>query len=207
MGMVALTLGTQETQRSVRFRDWHIAWLIAFTSAWSAFLRIFATLATIPLAATQITCGSAPIKTIATTKLQKADIATAKPANLAGPPMRVDRIEFKTNVRMQILRRAGFPENPRCEGCGRSLKGERIEVDHTVECWEMRERRELTANDGRALGAKCCHQPKTARKNGERAHGNRIIKRAAGIKRRSSFKTNRDGPYKMKMDGSIERRG
>lgn len=122
--------------------------------------------------------------------------------------MSVKRIEFKAAVKLQILKRAGFPENPRCEGCGRSLKGERIEIDHTIECWEMREPRELTAEDGKALGAKCCHLAKTNRKKGEKAHGDRLIKKAAGIERkRSSFLTNRDGPYRMKLDRTIERRG
>lgn len=122
------------------------------------------------------------------------------------------RIEFKIAVKKQILERAGFPENPRCEGCQRSLKGERIEIDHIVEEWERggahEDRKELTAEDGKALGAKCCHLTKTNRKKGEKAHGDRIIKKAAGIKRkRSSFLTNRDGPLKARMDGTIERRG
>ena len=125
---------------------------------------------------------------------------------------RIRRLEFKTAVKLQILKRAGFPEKPICEGCGRSLRGERIEVDHIIEEWESggahEDRRELTAADGQALGAKCCHKEKSAKKRGEKAHGDRIIKKAAGIKTRKGrgFLTNRDGPFKLKMGGGVERR-
>jgi hypothetical protein len=117
------------------------------------------------------------------------------------------RLEFKKSVKIAILRRAGWPEKPVCEGCGLPLRGKRIEVDHTLECWEKPDRTELTAEDGRALG-ECCHRPKTARKNGERAHGNRIIEKAAGVKpkRRRGFQTNRDGPYKKPFGGNAVKR-
>lgn len=115
------------------------------------------------------------------------------------------RLEFKKKVRLEIWLRAGGPERLKCEACAMPLMGKRFEVDHILECWEVPYRDDLKAEDGKLLCIPC-HDTKTGKKAGERAHGNRIIKKAAGIKRRSSFKTNRDGPYRMKLDGSIERR-
>ena len=121
--------------------------------------------------------------------------------------MTIKRLEFKTRVKLAILRRAGFPESPICEGCGRSLRGERIEVDHTLECWEKPDRTELTAEDGKALGAKCCHKKKTAEKAAERAHGTRIIKKAAGIGRKGQpIPGSRASNFKRHLDGTISRR-
>lgn len=123
----------------------------------------------------------------------------------------IKRLEFKIAVKLEILKRAGFPENPVCEGCGRSLRGEKIEIDHVIEEWERggahSSRRELTAADGQALGAKCCHKDKSARKRGEKAHSDRIIKRAAGIERKGKpIPGSRRSPWKRKMDGTLERR-
>jgi hypothetical protein len=116
------------------------------------------------------------------------------------------RLEFKKSVKIAILRRSGWPEAPVCEGCGLPLRGKRIEVDHTLECWEKPDRTELTAEDGRALG-ECCHKPKTARKNGERAHGTRIIENAAGVKKKARpMAGSRASGWKRKMDGTAVRR-
>ena len=116
------------------------------------------------------------------------------------------RLEFKKSVKIAILRRSGWPEAPVCEGCGMLLRGKRIEVDHTLECWEKPDRTELTAEDGRALG-ECCHKPKTARKSGERAHGTRIIENAAGVKRKTRpMAGSRASGWKRKMDGTTVRR-
>lgn len=122
-----------------------------------------------------------------------------------------DRLEFDKHVKMEMFRRAGGPENLRCEGCQMLLRGKPFEYDHTLECWEMEDvahylRPPLTAEDGKLLGKLCCHQPKTARKSKERAHGVRLVEKSAGIKRgdkRSSFRTNRDSRYKKRMDGKV----
>lgn len=121
------------------------------------------------------------------------------------------RLEFSKTVRLEIFKRAGGPGKIKCEGCGLSLMGKLFDVDHTLECWEMEDiehelRPALTAADGKLLGKDCCHKPKSARKAGERAHGKRIVEKAAGIKPRSSFATNRNSPWKKKMDGTVERR-
>ena len=126
--------------------------------------------------------------------------------------IRIKRLEFTKAVRLEIFRRAGGPGNLCCEGCGISLENKPFEFDHTIECWEMEDvehgyRAPLTAEDGKLLGKSCCHKAKTARKAGERAHGRRIVEKAARVKRRSSFLTNRDGPFKKRMDGTVERRG
>jgi hypothetical protein len=125
--------------------------------------------------------------------------------------MTIKRLEFKTSVKLEILKRSGFPENPICEGCGRSLRGEKIEIDHVIEEWERGGahdgRRELTASDGQALGAKCCHRDKSARKRGEKAHGDRIIKKAAGIERKTRpMPGSKASGFRKRMDGTVERR-
>jgi hypothetical protein len=98
---------------------------------------------------------------------------------------RIKRLEFSKKVKIAILRRAGWPENPICEGCGMPMRGKRIEVDHTIECWEQPDRQELTEADGKALGWDCCHQPKSSTKTAQRAHGNRIIEKAARARPKS----------------------
>jgi len=121
------------------------------------------------------------------------------------------RLEFTKATKLAIFRRAGGPEDLRCEGCKAPLMGKSFEYDHTLECWEMEDvehgyRDPLTAEDGKLLCLPC-HQEKTGRKAGERAHGKRIQAKAAKAKpKRSSFLTNRDGPYRKKLNGEIERR-
>jgi hypothetical protein len=121
------------------------------------------------------------------------------------------RLEFDKKTKIEMFKRAGGPEDLRCEGtgCGIPLRGKPFEYDHTLECWEMEDiehglRPPLTAEDGKLLCIPC-HQEKTGRKAGERAHGKRIVAKAARAetKKRSSFRTNRDSPYKVKMDGTV----
>ena len=127
---------------------------------------------------------------------------------------RAKRLEFTKAVKLQIFLRAGGPGAVRCEGCGQLLKGKPHDYDHQIEEWEREDvalglRAPLTAADGKLLGKLCCHQPKSARKAGERAHGKRLVEKAAGIKRgerRSSFMTNRDGRFKKKLSGEVVRR-
>jgi hypothetical protein len=106
-----------------------------------------------------------------------------------------------------MYRRAGGPDRLRCENCGLKPKGNLFEYDHTVELWELpselRERfleEGVPAEYGKLLCVPC-HDEKSGKKAGERAHGNRIFEKAAKAKpkKRSSFKTNRDGPYKVEL--------
>jgi len=105
------------------------------------------------------------------------------------------RYEFSKPMKLEMFRRAGGLENLCCEGCGLPLRGKPFEYDHTLECWEMRERKVLTAGDGKLLGY-CCHKPKTAKKTAERAHGNRIIEDTARAKKKSTWRSKPDG-YKF----------
>ena len=112
----------------------------------------------------------------------------------------VDRLEFTKKVKLEIYRRAGGPLNLRCEGCGLYLGGKPFEIDHTIEEWERggkhSDRVALTADDGKLLGKYCCHGPKSIKKRGEKAHGDRIIAKAARAHKKSTWRKKPDG-YKF----------
>lgn len=98
------------------------------------------------------------------------------------------RREFTDKVKLEIFRRAGGPDELRCESkkCRLPIKGRNFEIDHVIEEWErVGDREKLTAEDGQLL---CfpCHDEKTGKKAGERAHGKRIVKKAAGISKKKS---------------------
>jgi hypothetical protein len=119
----------------------------------------------------------------------------------------VNRLEFTAKVKIEIFKRAGGPGNPRCENphCGFSVKNKPFEVDHVIECWEMDDiqhglRPPLTAADGQLLCI-ACHDIKTGKKAGERAHGKRIVAKAAKAttKRRGGFQKR----YKKCVNGDV----
>lgn len=130
---------------------------------------------------------------------------------------RIKRLEFGAAATAAIMRRAGYPDDPRCEwpGCGASLK-KGAHLDHWNPEWakggKVEGRTELTADDGWMLCLKC-HGDKTRREAKERAKGNRIIAKAAGglrkpkakIKSRG-FQTNRDSAWKKPFSGNAVRR-
>lgn len=100
---------------------------------------------------------------------------------------RIDRLEIPKAIKLEVWKRAGGLEDLRCEGCGRSLRGETPHYDHRKPEWLQntpKSERTITAEDVQLLGWKCCHKPKTAAEATTRAHSDRIIERAAGIKRR-----------------------
>lgn len=121
-------------------------------------------------------------------------------------------LEFTAKTKLAMFRRAGGPENLRCEGkdCGLPLMGKPFEYDHTVEIWELPEalRREfrkhgVPAEYGKLLG-RCCHQPKTSRKAGERAKCNKVIKSVAKVKKaRNPIPGSRGTPWRKKMNGEV----
>ena len=122
-----------------------------------------------------------------------------------------DRLEFDKKTKIEMFRRAGGPENLRCEGkdCGVPLRGKPFEVDHTLECWEMEDvehglRQPLTAEDGKLLCIPC-HQEKTGRKAGERAKGKRIVAKAARAEKKYSrpIPGSRNSKFKKRMDGTV----
>ena len=117
---------------------------------------------------------------------------------------RVRRVEFGKQAKLEMFKRAGGPGNLRCEGCGASLTGKAFEYDHTIECWERLDmqagdRIVLTADDGKLLGKDCCHREKSNKKKGEKAHGDRIIAKAAKATKKSTWRKKPDG---MRFDWS-----
>jgi hypothetical protein len=124
---------------------------------------------------------------------------------------RISRLEFSKPVRLEIFRRAGGPGDLRCEGCGLSLQNKAWEVDHVIEEWEMEDvehglRAPLTAADGKLLGKYCCHVPKTAKKAKERAHGKRIVAKAARCASKSRpIPGSRASGLRRRMNGNVER--
>jgi hypothetical protein len=125
------------------------------------------------------------------------------------------RLEFTKKVYMEIMRRAGFPDLVKCEGCGKILKRGEWEVHHLVEeklldHIERTARKKLTAQDGKCLGKECCHKRETAEFASERARSEEIVLRHAGYydgkpKSRPILGSKTSG-YKRKMDGTIVKR-
>jgi hypothetical protein len=124
----------------------------------------------------------------------------------------VNRLEFTKKVKLEIFRRAGGPDDVRCEKCGWKIRGRNFQIDHKVAEWILEDiahglRPPLTAEDGWLLGneKECgCHTAKTAVEAGQRAHGDRIIAKAA-----KADKPKRGGFSKRlsrKMNGSIVNR-
>jgi hypothetical protein len=73
------------------------------------------------------------------------------------------RREFTPMVYAEIVRRAMDANGQLwCEGCGELIKGKLYEVDHTIaDGLILDKKRKLTAADGKLLGKKCCHGPKS----------------------------------------------
>lgn len=73
------------------------------------------------------------------------------------------RREFTPAVYAQIVLRATNADGlVQCEGCGLVLGKRPYHVDHTIaDGLQVDKRRKLTAEEGRVLGAECCHPPKT----------------------------------------------
>jgi 5-methylcytosine-specific restriction endonuclease McrA len=99
-------------------------------------------------------------------------------------------------------------QDGRCPECGQKLEikgGTVVCVDeHLQPLW----RGGTNELHNRELWCKPCTKPKTAKEATERAKGERVRDAYIGakVKKRSSFLTNRNGPFRKKMDGSVERR-
>ncbi len=124
---------------------------------------------------------------------------------------RAKRLEFTKSVKLEMYRRAGGPGNVCCEGCGVPLKGKPFDYDHQLEEWERENiahglRAPLNAADGKLLGRDCCHKPKTARKAGERAHGKRLVEKAARCASKSRpMPGSKASGLRKRMNGTVER--
>lgn len=118
------------------------------------------------------------------------------------------RREFTKPQKIAIFKRAGGPSNVCCEKCGWRIRGRNFDIDHKVAEWILEDidlgLRPLTIEDGWLLGdeKECgCHTAKTSREAGERAHGKRIIEKAAKAEKPKGRGFSQR--YKRKMDGTI----
>jgi 5-methylcytosine-specific restriction protein A len=109
------------------------------------------------------------------------------------------RQEFSAKVKAAAALRA----NGSCEGCSRRLYEGDFNYDHRIP----------DGLDGEPTLENCqvlcrsCHVVKTSKEDVPRiAKAKRNYRKAHGIKKRSSFQTNRDGPFRKRMDGTVERR-
>jgi 5-methylcytosine-specific restriction endonuclease McrA len=92
------------------------------------------------------------------------------------------------------------PSDGHCYACSQKLRGDAWEAEHP-------QARELGGSDDiDALMPICipCHKPKTAADQKTIAKAKRVRDKHIGaVKRKSSFPTNRDKPFKKRMDGSV----
>ena len=108
------------------------------------------------------------------------------------------RSEFSKSVRLKAF----IAARGKCQDCGIPLRSTNVEFHHDKEC----------TFGGNAQLENCvplcknCHGAITKRQAPVIAKSNRIRAKHLGIRKRSSFATNRDGAFKKKMDGSVVRR-
>ena len=111
------------------------------------------------------------------------------------------RREFPAKIKAQAaLRAAGH-----CEGCTRKLLEGDFHYDHDI---PDALGGEPTLENCKVL-CRSCHKLKTTKEDVPRiAKAERNFRRSHGIKRgkRPSFLTNRDGPFKKRLDGTVEPR-
>lgn len=108
------------------------------------------------------------------------------------------RREFSPKTKLQAFERcAGI-----CEGkdCGAQLRPGRWECDHIIPC--------EFDGDNSIDNAQClceaCHTEKTGKKDIPAiAKSNRIQRRAAGIRKPSTFPGGRNSPWKKRIDGTV----
>lgn len=103
-------------------------------------------------------------------------------------------------VRLRVFERA----NGRCQECGRRIcAGDAWQADHVMALVNGGENRESN------LRALCgwCHKEKTAQDVAEKSKVARVKAKHLGAKNPGrSFATNRNGPWKRKLDGTLVRR-
>jgi 5-methylcytosine-specific restriction protein A len=87
-----------------------------------------------------------------------------------------------------------------CHICGQPIRKQPWQVEHVKPLWLGGADDETNMKPAHLR----CHQDKTSAEAPVRAKGTRIRARHIGVKpRRPSFQTNRNGPYRKKMDGTI----
>ena len=121
--------------------------------------------------------------------------------------MKTPRREFSSKTKRLAWERCGGW----CEGiwssgfrCGVRLFPGRFTYDHIDPDWYSKD------NELENCQVICreCDRKKTAKDQGDIAKSKRIIDRGMGIRRRKGrgFQTNRDGKFRKRMNGTIERR-
>jgi 5-methylcytosine-specific restriction enzyme A len=109
------------------------------------------------------------------------------------------RQEFTAKIKAAAALRA----NGSCEGCTRRLSAGDFHYDHEI---PDALGGEPTLQNCRVL-CRSCHSTKTTKADVPRiAKAKRNYRSSHGIKKRSSFQTNRDGKFKKRMDGTVEKR-
>ena len=113
------------------------------------------------------------------------------------------RQEFTKRTKAAVFTR----EDGRCERCTRKvgIGGEPAEFHHRVTCEDGGD----SSAENCELLCKGCHSHQTHKVEAPaKAEGRRHTLKRAGVKAktRSAFQTSRDGPFKAKIGGGVERR-
>lgn len=109
------------------------------------------------------------------------------------------RQEFPAKIKVAAFERAGG----RCEECTAFLCAGKFDYDHRIPD-ALGGKPTL---DNCVVTCRACHSEKTFKSDIPKiAKTRRIRKREAGIKKRSSFLTSKDSPFKRKLSGEVVRR-
>jgi len=111
------------------------------------------------------------------------------------------RKEFSKATKAKAWLRAGG----RCEECDVKLFERNVEYHHDLECTFAGSFSGDVADVGNCVVlCRACHRSITRRRRSVIAKSNRQRDKHLGLgKRRSGFRTNRDQPWKRKLDGTI----
>lgn len=112
---------------------------------------------------------------------------------------RSDDTPAPPRVRLRVWERC----EGKCHACGRKIRA--------GECWTLEHLVALinngrNAEDNLCLTCSNCLPAKNAADVSEKAKVYAIRSKHLGIRKRSTFQTSRSGPFKMKMNGQVERR-
>lgn len=106
----------------------------------------------------------------------------------------------------------GNPLMIQCENCGAVLGGKKFQYDHTLaevfQRMHPNERPPINPKDVKLICLDDCHKPKTAAEVKALAKTKRLSRKVARADRpkTSRWATGRDGPFKAKVGGGVERR-
>lgn len=116
------------------------------------------------------------------------------------------RREFTRKQRAEIVLRATNKDGiVCCEGCGLVLGKKPYQIDHTIpEAFILDKDAKLDIADGKLLGQKCCHAPKTKKDVREvRESDRRRDKDSGAWKSKSPMPGGKASKWKRKMNGQV----